>query len=109
MRQRRIDRPTPEEREIGTMVNVYTGKAHKDQRGIQIFIVLLDKVVVVLVGGMLELLVELIAGAFYWLRGILKESLQCFERGILQSEVVEEIRSQKVQRGRGSARRTLLG
>ena len=108
MRQWRTDQPTPAEHEMNAMIEAYAGRAHKDQRGIQIFIVLLDKVAVVLVGGMLELLVELIAGVFCWFREILKECLQCFERGVLQSEGVEEIRSQKVQRERGSTRRTLL-
>ena len=46
---------------------------HEDQRGVQIFIVFLDKVAVVLVGDMLKLIVELIAGVFWCFKEVLKE------------------------------------
>ena len=73
MRQRRTDRPTPEEHEIDATIEASTGMTHEDQRGVQIFIVFLDKVAVILVGDMLELIVELIAGGFWCFREVLRE------------------------------------
>jgi len=58
---------------------------HEDQRGIQVFVVFLDKVTVILVGFAFELVVEVIAGAVGCSKDVWKERWQRFEHSILQT------------------------
>ena len=70
---------------VNTNVEAYGQNAHEYQRGIQIFIVFLDKVVIVIVRRTLELIVELdsgiVGGPEAW-----KESWECLEHGLLHAE-----------------------
>ena len=66
-------------------VEAYGQNAHEYQRGVQIFIVLLDKIVVVIVRRALELTVEL-DGGVVGRPETRKESGQCFEHGILHAD-----------------------
>ena len=70
---------------VNTNVEVSGKDAHEYQRGVQIFIVLLDKVVVVIVRRALELIVEL-DGGIVGGPEVRKENRQCFEHGILHAE-----------------------
>jgi len=69
---------------ITTNINAKNIKdTHKDQCGIQVFVVFLDKIVVVLVGFTLELVVELYAGATGNSEEVRKESWQRLEHCLL--------------------------
>jgi len=66
-------------------------RAHKDQCGIQVFIVSLDKVTVMVVGYAMELIVEVDVGAIGRPEEGWKDSWQCFKHGILQAENNENV------------------
>ena len=59
--------------------------AHKDQRGIQVFIVFLDEATVMIVSHPLELIVEFDAGVAGSPKGIWKNTWQRFTHSILQA------------------------
>jgi hypothetical protein len=71
---------------VTTRVDEKGGKAHKDQGGVQDPAVLLHEAAVVLVGYALELGVEADAGVTSRPKEVGKESWECFEHGILQTE-----------------------
>jgi len=85
MRPRRTNRPIPNT-EFTQGSNHKKRNTHKDQRAIQVFVIFLDKVVVVIVGRTLELAVELDG----WVAGrpeeARKESWQCLIQSVLQAE-----------------------
>ena len=56
---------------------------HEDQRGVQIFVVFLNKVTVVFVGFAFELVIKFIAGVVGRSKEVWKEGGQRFEHGIL--------------------------
>jgi len=60
--------------------------AHKDQRGTQVFVIFLDKVMVMIIGYPLEFVVELGTGVAGGPEKVRKEFWQRFEHSILQAE-----------------------
>jgi hypothetical protein len=77
---------------------------HKEQCGVQVFIVLLDEVTVVLVGYTLKLIVELDAGTSCRSKAVLGERRQRFKQSILQTKNGGKHAVTNVERGRKGAR-----
>ena len=98
----------PPEKQMSTATDVNAKNTHEDQRGIQIFTVFLHKVTVVVVGFMLEFIVELDAGVVGGSKEVRKERWQRLAHGILQTG--EERHGQPKFCGRGvPVGRTLFG
>ena len=78
------NRPACSKRRVHTDVVVCGQNAHKYQRGVQIFVVSLDKVVIVVVRRALELIVELDGGVICCPE-TRKEAWQYFEHSFLHA------------------------